>query len=209
MKTALLAVLLGMSTLMMSCGETSQVMTNFWKNPQAPQHAPYKSVFIVGMTEKREAREQVEGDVASAAEKLGVKATRSLDVFPMNLYTKIIPSKEEMLAKIRELKCDAIFTVSLLDVKKYQRYVEGATVPMGMVTSYHGGFAVYYSTNMPVVSEPGYYATDKAYFIEGNLYDVGTEELQWSMQSKSYNPENLGSFSRDYAKLLVDKLKKD
>ncbi len=184
-------------------------MTSFWKNPNAAPHAPYKSVFILAITKDREARTRVEGDVAAAAEKMGMRTTRGLDVFPLNFYQDVVPPREEMLAKIRELKCDAIFTASLLDVKTSQRYVDGVDVVGGMVAPYYGGFYIYYSSTMPVVSTPGYYTTDKTYFIEGNLYDVATEELQWTMQSKSYNPSTLGSFSREYAKLLVQELKKE
>jgi hypothetical protein len=65
---------------------------------------------------------------------------------------------------------------------------------------------VYYGCLQPVAAGPGYYITEKKYFLEGNLFDAATGQIQWSMQSIAYDPIDLEVFSREYALLLVDQL---
>jgi len=218
MKNVLSLVLLASLTLLMSCG-TSQEVTSFWKNPDTPQGKSYTSVFIMAITPDRAARNVVETDIAAAVTAKGFKATRSIDVFPSSFTKDNVPSKEEMLAKIKELNCDVVFTVSLLDTKSEQRYVPGTTTygtvgygGMGYAPypsyGYYGSYYGYASYSYPVVSTPGYYTTDKTYFIEGNAYDAETGKIGWSMQSTAYNPSSLGSFSKGYAQLLVSELAK-
>jgi len=217
MKSALLFVLLASLVAVMSCA-TSQTVTNFWKSPDTPQGKSYTSVFIMAITPDMATRNVVESDLAAAAMSKGFKATRSVDVFPSSFTKDNVPSKEEMLGKIRELKCDAVFTVSLLDMKSEQRYVPGTTTYATTTAyggyapyPYHGYYGSYYSYasySYPVVSTPGYYTTDKTYFIEGNMYDAETEQIRWSMQSTAYNPSSLNSFSKGYAQLLIGELEK-
>jgi len=209
MKKTFLPVLFVLSTFLIGCG-ASQKVTSFWDNPAQSPDRPYKSVFIVALTQDRAARNTVEADLAAAATAHGIKATRSVDVFPGTFTKETAPSKEEMLGKIRELGCDAIFTVSLLDTKSEQRYVPGTTTYAPYPHfGYYGHFYGYYGHMYPVVSTPGYYTTDKTYFLEGNLYDAASEEIQWSIQSTAYNPSGLSSFSKGYAELLINTLTKE
>ena len=218
MKHVVSCFLLASLTLIMSCG-TSQEVTTFWKNPEAAQGKTYSSLFIMAITEDRAARNVVEGDLAAAATAKGLKATRSIDVFPTSFTKETVPSKEEMLVKIRELKCDVVFTVSVLDTKSEQRYVPGTTTyatagysAVGYAPypayGYYGNYHSYAAYSYPVTTTPGYYTTDKTYFIEGNLYDAETGAIRWSMQSTAYNPSDLSAFSKGYTRLLVDELQK-
>ncbi len=210
MKTALHTVVLLTITFLMGCG-TAQEVTNFWKNPKQSENRPYKTIFVMAITQNAAARNTLETDLAAAAEERGFKAVKSVDALPGTFSKPAPSSKEEMLAKLRELNCDAVFTVSLLDVKSDQRYVPGTTTYAAAYApypqyNYYGNFYGYYSTMYPAVSTPGYYTEDKTYFIEGNLYDAKTEEIQFSMQSRAWNPSSLSSFSRGYTKLLFDQL---
>ena len=218
MKHAVLCTLIASLTLLLSCGP-SQEVTNFWKNPETAQGKTYSSVFIMAITADRAARSIVETDLAAAATARGLKASRSVDVFPAPFTKGNIPSKEEMLAKIKGVDCDAVFTVSLIDMKSDQRYVPGTTTyaagygAFGYAPypahGYYGNYYSYVSYSYPVVSSPGYYTTDKTYFIEGNLYDGETGEIRWSMQSTAYNPSSLNAFSKEYTQLLINELRKE
>jgi hypothetical protein len=218
MKNVLSLVLLASLALVMSCG-TSQDVISFWKSPDLPQGKSYTSVFIMAITADRAARTVVETDLAAAVTGKGLKATRSIDVFQTNFTKDNIPSKEALFAKIKELNCDAVFTVALLDTKSETRYVPGtttyATAGYGGVGyapypayGYYGNYYSYASYSVPVVSTPGYYTTDKTYFIEGNMYEAETGKIGWSMQSTAYNPSSLSSFSKGYTQLLVNELAK-
>jgi hypothetical protein len=210
MKHALYPMLFAAVFLLMGCG-TSQEATNVWKNPKPSPNRPYKSMFIMAIVKDAAARNILETDLANAAEDRGIHAVKSVDALPSTFSSPGPASREEMLAKLRDLKCDAIFTLSLLDVKSDQRYVAGTTTYQAAYApypqyNYYGNFYGYYSTMYPVTSSPGYYTEEKTYFLEGNLYDAATEEIQFSMQSRAWNPSNLSSFSRGYVKLLLDQM---
>jgi hypothetical protein len=213
-KHILLLVFLFSATFLMSCG-TSQEVISFWQNPENPLGKPYTNVFVMAITADRAAQLVVESDIVAAAKSKGIKAVRSMDVLAPTL-TKATPSKEEVEAKIRDSGCDGVFTVSLLDVKSQQRYVEGTTTYAGGAYAYspyphygyYGSYYSYYSYSYPIASTPGYYTTDKTYFIEANMYDAGTEQIRWSMQSSAYNPSSLNSFSKEYTHLLIEELTK-
>jgi len=210
MKLTLYAAVVASIAVLMGCGSTQEV-TSFWRNPKESANRPYKTIFIMGLTENASARNTLETDLADAIEARGWKAVKSVDALPATFSKPAPSSREEMLAKLRELGCDAIFTVSLLDVRSDQRYVPGTTTHATAYApypqyNYYGNFYGYYSTVYPVVSTPGYYTEEKTYFIEGNLYDAKTEEIQFSMQSKAWNPSSLSSFSRGYVKLLMNQL---
>ena len=74
---------------------------------------------------------------------------------------------------------------------------------------YYGRFTGYYSYYNPVMYDPGYYATDKNYYLEINLYDAKTEELVWSAQSETTNPTSIETFSNSFSQLVVNQLIKD
>ena len=80
--------------------------------------------------------------------------------------------------------------------------------PMGY-GGYYGRFYGYYSYYNPVMYDPGYYATDKNYYIEMNLYDAQTEALVWSAQSETTNPSSIESFSKTFAQSVEYQLVKD
>lgn len=212
MKHILLLVLLFSAIFLMSCG-TSQEVISFWQNPENPLGKPYTNVFVMAITDDRAAQTVVESDIVAAAKSKGIKAVRSIDLLTPTL-TKTTHSKEAIAAKIKESGCDGVFTVSLLDVKSDQRYVEGTTTYAGGAYAYspyphygyYGSYYSYYSYSYPVASTPGYYTTDKTYFIETNMYDAETEKIRWSMQSTAYNPSSLNSFSKEYTHLLVQEL---
>ncbi len=178
---------------------TSRQATSVWTNPARDCTQRYAAVFILAITGDIVARTTVETDVASVATARGLRATRSVDVYPISLVSEGGPSKEDLWAKIQALGCDAIFTVSLLNVMSEQRHVLG-------MDAYYGGFGVYYRDLRPIVASPGYYTTEKKYFLEGNLFDAATGQIQWSMQSIAYDPIDLDVFSKEYALLLVDQL---
>jgi hypothetical protein len=185
-------------------------VTSSWKNTEAlsSQQKSYHSVFISGLTANQNAKATVETSLAKAAESRGYKAVKSIDLF----QTIDNPDKEAALKKIREAGCDAIFTVALINKESETRYVPGTTTyaPLpayGYYGTYWGYRGYWYGSSM--YSSPGYYTTDKTYFIESNLYDSETEKLLWSAQSKTVNPTDLESFSEKYTKAIIQQLEKD
>ena len=74
---------------------------------------------------------------------------------------------------------------------------------------YYGSFGGYYGYSSTYMYDPGYYVNDKTYYIESNLYDLATGEIVWSVQSEAYDASDLNSLSKEYAALLINKLKQE
>jgi hypothetical protein len=170
----------------------SIVLTGAWVNPHATKK-PYSNFFVATLTSNAIARSIVESNVTEALTSYGVKATKSIDVFPPKLGKDSI-DKEFIMNRVKEKNADGIL-VCLIRKKTETHYVPG-----------NYGFWGYYSFWYPYVYDPGYYVEDQVYFLDASLYDSSTQDLVWSAQSKSYNSNGLGDFSRRFADLVVKKL---
>jgi hypothetical protein len=73
----------------------------------------------------------------------------------------------------------------------------------------YGRFGGYYGMYGPMTYSPGYYATDKNFYVEINLYDTETQALVWSAQSATTNPSSIDRAAREFALVVVDKMIKD
>jgi len=206
-KTTVLA-LVSFAFYMVSCGP-SQKITSSWINKDADLSKKYTNIFILAMTQNVAARNIVESDLANAAQAKGYKVFKSSEVF-MNQFTskETAPSKDSVLAKAASLGCDAIFTVGLVDKTSETRYVPGM-VSYSPYMGYGYGFGGYYGYMSPAMYSPGYYTTDKTYFMEAHVFDVATEKLVWSAQSEAYDPSSISKFSREYTAIVVEKISAD
>ncbi|WP_224489951.1 hypothetical protein [Robertkochia flava] len=199
--------------LLVSCGSSTSISES-WTNKEAfKQSQPYDSVFIVALTGNMAARSLIEDELGFYAEKNGMTAIKSHEVFPATFTQGNAPTREVIMKVIRDSGADAIFAVSLLNKETESRYVPGNTNyaygynPMSY--SYYGNFYGYYNAMYPIAYDPGYYTTDKVYYLESNFYDAKSEQLLWSAQSKTYNPSSLEGFTQDYSEALIKRMGKD
>ncbi len=183
-----------LSLVLFACG-TSQEVINSWVNPNVKHNGPYKSVFLIAMTNNQSAKASIEDQMASLLISKGIKAVKSHDVFPASMFGDKQPSNETLKEAIAKTGCDAVFTLSLVDVQRELNYQPGDMyAPMG--------FYGYYGYRYPMIIDPGYYTVDKVYTVESNFYDFATDKLLWSVRSKSYDPPALDSWFGGYAKML-------
>ena len=207
---AILILTLAGLTMLISCAPSQMVM-NSWVNREELKGQKYHKLFVVAMAKNWENRQTVEDALGLAAEKEGFAVVKSCEVLTPGTSNVSLHDKDLILQKITELKCDAIFSVSVKDVTDKDRYVPGTVVAYAPYPyhSYYGSFSGYYGYMYPMMSTPGYYTNDKTYYIEGNLFDASTGKILWSMQSDAYNPAGIKSFSRDYAELVIYQIKKE
>ena len=163
------------------------------------------------MTANIQARVQVEKDLEALAVSRGLKATKSIDVMPPNLDDpKKVPTKEELVKKVKASGCDAVFIVALLNKDESVRYTPSTSAyTVTPFYTYTGSYYGYYSNWYSTAYTPSYYSQEKSYFMETNLYDVATEEIMWSAQSEVFNPSTLPNFSRSYIQTLMKQLEKE
>ena len=190
----------------LACAPSVQ-MTGQWVDKELFQPGKYSSMFIAVMSQNLSVKQVFENDLASEAASRGVKAVKSGDIFKPNFTAENAGSKEAVLAKVRELGLETIFTVALKDKETSTRYVPGTV--MYSPSPYYGGWGGYYSNTYATVYTPGYYTQDKTYFVESNLYDVATEKLLWSVQSEVINPGKVEAVAEEYTSMLLDALAKE
>jgi hypothetical protein len=165
-------------------------------------------------------RSNLENDLAAAAEKKGLKAYKSMDIMGPVDIKLIAPVKEVFLKKLKDLNCETVFTVALVNQISETKYVQassytyspyayGAYGAYGGYGAYgtYGGFGGYYGYAVNTFSTPGYYTTDNKYFIEGKLFDLKTDEILFSVQSKATNPSGIEKSSKKYTENLMEDIK--
>jgi hypothetical protein len=166
-----------------------------------------------------ELRNHLESDLAVAAQERGLKTYKSMDIIGPVDMKLMAPVKDVFVKKLNDLKCESIFTVALVYERSETKYVEGTTYSpysYGMYGGYggygaygmYGGFGGYYGYAVNTMSTPGYYTTDKKYFIEGKLFDMKTEEVLLSIQTKADNPSGIEKSSKQYTKTLMEEVKR-
>ena len=219
-KTKLFCLLaLTISLTIISCGPSIKTI-GVWVNKEKLPPEPVKSVFIIAFTDNMEVRSRLENDLAAAAEKRGLKAYKSMVVIGPVEIKLIAPVKDVFMKKLQDLACETIFTVALIDAVSETKYVPGTTVSYspysystyggyGGYGAYgpYGGFGGYYGYAVSTMSTPGYYRSDNKYFLEAKMFDVKTEELLFSIQTKADNPAKLQQSSPEYTQTLMDEIK--
>jgi len=192
----LLPLLAGLFLILSACAPSQDIVASYVNRESLPK-VPYKKVFVMAILEDNITRNQIENKISAQLVKRGKTVVKSSELFPVKL-SKTEVSKE----------CDMVFTVTLLDVKTTQSYQPGTTyAPYGYGA--YGSYYGYYGYYAPYTSSPGYYVTDRSYYVETNFYDVATDKLICSIQSVAYNPNNFDSWFIDYSRLLIYQLKKE
>jgi hypothetical protein len=109
------------------------------------------------------------------------------------------------ISKLKSSGVDAVITIVLLDKKKERYYVPGRLYysPYGY---YYNRFWGYRGTLYQRIYEPGYYVTDTEYFWESNLYDMKTQQLIYSVQTKSFDPASSESLAHEYGKMIIQNM---
>ena len=190
------------------CGSTNKI-TDTWKSPDANLHQ-YDKIFIAALTSDVPVREAVEQKLSTLFTEHGIQSVKSLEVVPPDMENKELDVGEGLLQKVQETGSNAILTIAVIDQTSEERYVPGAGryQPINRF-GYYRTFGGYYGNRYGSLYQPGYYTTDKTYYLETNVYDVASGNLVWSTQSVTMNPTNLDSFLEAYVSSMSTKLKQD
>ena len=208
-----------------ACSSSKQEVIGFWVNSKKPVLGAKRSMFIIVLAQNLNSRNVVEADLKAAAEKRGIKVATSIETLGAMNVGKDFPA-DAILAKVKELGLESIFTVALKDVKTESHYVQSSQTFYNPISiyGYYGNFGSYYgnfygggmgmgiaapgvvmSTGMSNYT-PGYTTEKKTFYIESNLYETATQELLLSMQSKAVDPETINKASKQFTEQLVKEL---
>lgn len=195
-----------MAAVLLCACTTPTMITGSWKSP-AYNQKNYESIVVAALTSNVVGKSAIERDLSDLLSKENITASRSIDLFP----PKMNASDSDKVALMKAVKgkgTEAILTITLLKKETESRYVPGyAYNPYQF--GYYRSFGGYYSYWYPYSYNPGYYTENTIYYLETNLYDAKTEELVWSAQSRTYDNDDLASFSKEFSKSIVAKMRAD
>jgi len=205
-KIILSTLIIFLMSVLSSCTSVTEI-TGTWKKP-ATAAKKYTKVIVLGMTGDIVKRSAVENSVVQNLMKNGINAVAGSNILPDHFMDsdkngKVDDKAKEIITtKLKEQGIDGAFTMSLDDVKESEHYVPG--------TSYytpHSGyypFYNYYYTSYERVNTPGYYTKTTTVYLTSNFYDVATEQLVWSAQSSTINPQSLTDFAKSFGASIVE-----
>lgn len=194
--------------LVIGCGTANRI-TGTWKAPNTNLQQ-YTKIFVAALTADVPVRNKVEDELSDLLTEHGIEAVKSLGVLIPDVESTALDVNEPLLQKVLETGSDAIMTIAVIDQTSEERYVpdSGRYRPINRF-GYYRTFGGYYGNRYGRLYQPGYYTTDKTYYLETNVYDAESGNLVWSTQSETLNPVSLDSFLEAYKSSMAEKLKED
>ena len=118
----------------------------------------------------------------------------------------IKPNRQAIEAAIAKTGAKSVMITRLVNKETQTNYYPGSVhyVP----SPFYNGMYGYYGRVYQVVHRPPMTTTSQIAYLESNLYDVATEKLIWSAQSKVVNPVITKEEFEDFVKVLIEDLRK-
>jgi hypothetical protein len=181
-----------------SCSPSTKIEKS-WVEPGAKVTPdPQNKVMIIALVKDETSRRVIEDELSKR-----IKAT-SVPSYQFLTTEMLKAASEEALNNmVTKEKFTHILLMRLADIEKETSYVPGTT------TGYYGGWGMYYGYGAAMYSSPGYYTTDKNYFIETTIYSVNPNKLLWTGTTKTVNPSKINKAVNDIADAVVAKMKDD
>lgn len=185
---------------------TSTRITSTWKEPSSTP-VTYKKILVIALSQPDNAlKQQMEKHLVDDLESHGIQAVSAYEQYGPKAFENM--NEQDALAKIQNTGVDAILTIVLLDKSKEQYYVH-SRMSFTPYAIYYNRFWGYYTTLYDRVYTPGYYVNNTDYFWESNLYDVASKTLVYSVQTKSFNPDNSQALAHEYGQLIINNMIKE
>lgn len=200
------ALTLCFDILLLSACSTTQI-TSTWKAPDA-KAGTYNKIMVVGIIRESDQsmREGMETHLAGDLKAAGYNAVCACEEYGPKAFQYL--TEEEVIKKLNQQGYDAVLTVVLLDKQKERKYVPGRAVhtPHNV---YNGRFWGYYRSVYDRIETKGYWEETTNYFWESNLYDLTSQKLVYSIQTKSFDPASTNALAHEYGKMILQNMIKN
>lgn len=183
---------------MIACSPSTQIVKS-WRDPgSVVSSTGSQKILVIGLVKDEGSRRIVEDNLVN---RLNGKGVASYSIITDEM---VKAAKEDALGlHLAQGGFTHILMVRLADVEKETSYVPGTT------TGYYGGYGRYYGYGAGMYSTPGYYTTDKNYFVETAVYSVTPDKLLWTGTTKTVNPTKMEQTINDIATAVTEQMKKD
>ena len=185
-------------TILVSCGPSTKIEKSWMEPGASVSPAASNKTLVVAMVKDETSRRVIEDQLSK---RLGNGAVSSYTIVSTEMLKGA--SEDALKQKVTEGNFTHILLMRLADVEKETSYVPGTT------TSFYGGYGRYYGYGAGMYSTPGYYTTDKNYFVETTVYTVNPDKLVWTGTTKTVNPSKLEKTVNEIADVISEKMKKD
>ncbi|RZK77152.1 MAG: hypothetical protein EOO92_13445 [Pedobacter sp.] len=198
-------MLLLLSLAISSCSNTKILYSK--AEQQAKIKKQSKVLVIAMMTDKdQKLRQNMENIMVENLRKNGIEAGSSIATFGINAFDKL--DEATTISKIKSQGYDGAFTIALLAKTKEKGYRPGRIATVynpyrfwSYWNNYNSMFARMYI--------PPHYARDNKFIIEGNVFSLDSDQLVYSAQTKTINPNSPESLANSFTKTLLNDMYKN
>ena len=182
--------------LVASCAGTELTRTQV---DPAFKGKPVSNILVIAVTNQKDTRRIFEQKFVAQLEAAGIKAVASMDAIPMPSDLKI--DKQTILDAVGQFENDAVIVTHMVGKEEKNVYTR---------SSYEGlGFYNNYGRIYNYAHDPGYSNSKTNVRLETNLYDVKTEKLIWSGQSKSWDIDARNQVIDEVIQVVIRDLQKN
>ena len=176
------------------------------------------NILVIGVSDQAVVRRLFEDTFVNELATLGVSAKSSYRI----LTDEQISSKNALDVAIRAQSMDAVLISSIVGVEEIETYTpptythrpptyahKPPTYPH-KPSNYDRYYRDYHSyfTHAARVATPGYWDKYKVLKLESNLYDSASQQLIWSIQSESFDPQSASQMIDDQIAVALESLRK-
>ena len=181
--------------LFFSCSGTGTELTQKQVG-DAYKGKPVSDILVIAITGNEHNRRSFEKKFVARLKSVGVDAISSEEAIPMPADLEL--KKETILTAVNQYENDAVIITHLIGKEEKDVYTRGG--------SGHRGFYGFYSSRHGIARDPGYASTSTTVRLETNLYDVKTEQLNWSGKSDSWSRDSKDQIINDVIKAVINDL---
>jgi len=183
--------------ILSSCTNTK--ITSVWMDSKKAGTS-FNDILIIGIAEEEHNRRLFEEEFTTQLNAAGIESEVSYMILPQG--TSI--NRDNVAEAIEGKSIDGVIVTHLVAVDEEKVYRQSMDYRPSY--GYYNGLYSYYPHVHTYVHQPGYYTTHEVVKLETNLYEVASEELVWSAQSRSFAPESAKEVVDDLIKLVIKDL---
>ena len=188
--------LLSFAFLIISCAGTELTQKQV---DDAYKGKPVSDILVIAITGNEHNRRSFEKKFVAQLKSVGVDAISSEEAIPMPADLEL--KKETILNAVNQYENDAVIITHLIGKEEKDVFTRGGSA--------HRGFYGFYHSRYSYAHDPGYSSTSTTVRLETNLYDVKTEKLIWSGESKTWSKDSKDQIINDVIKAVINNLQKN
>ncbi|QJB40997.1 hypothetical protein HF324_25405 [Chitinophaga oryzae] len=190
--------------VIMALAACSTKVTSSWRANNAQQLRKDQKIMVMALVPQKDRalRSQMEDFTVAEFRRKGYNAVSALQEFGPGEFMKM--GEKQAVRKLQGSDVGQVLTIVMVDKGREKSYTPGyAYAPYG-----YWGFWPYYSRWYNTYYGPGYVTYSTRYQWEGNLYDLKSGQLLYSVQSQSFDPPSTARMAVLYAQQVVKDMTK-